>query len=501
MIKRDKTILWRWVLPLSVLFVVMLIFIICFSNATKAEAVSDVNTQLIDEASKYALKLDQKFRHIKTAGEMTCAILSIQGIEGRSTNVQQCLQAVVEKTGVYLAIFVKKNGEAFDQNGNPVEIENISYIETLDSSDKADQFLFLTDDEIQGRSCLLLKIPAKDGRGELLLYYPLEAIAEQMNTGTENHEDTFALIMSSDGTIKVHNNVKTNFTQKANLWDNVDSNYNVTLNKAKRLVKGANAQGVLQAAAQGEERSLVYVSLDIADSLLVLGVDQKYVEERQQYLYRSGNKTTYQLASIFAIFLVVIVVLNVVNGRKSVENSKVLEEKADTDLLTGLNNKLATERKIKEYMREHPNSKALLFVLDIDNFKKINDTMGHAFGDEVLRELGRYLGSNFRVTDVVGRTGGDEFTIFLKNLKDDPTTIRESQKLINFFRSFQVGEYVKYSATASIGAAVFPEDGKDFESMYKAADQALYKAKKRGKNQLAFYDDRDRKTENVQSDH
>ena len=121
--------------------------------------------------------------------------------------------------------------------------------------------------------------------------------------------------------------------------------------------------------------------------------------------------------------------------------------------------------------------------------------------EQVLRKLGRYLGSNFRVTDVVGRTGGDEFTIFLKNLKDDPATIRESQKLINFFRSFQVGEYVKYSATASIGAAVFPEDGKDFESMYKAADQALYKAKKRGKNQLAFYDDRDRKTENVQSDH
>ena len=152
MIKRDKTILWRWVLPLSVLFAVMLIFIICFSNATKAEAVSDVNTQLIDEASKYALKLDQKFRHIKTAGEMTCTILSIQGIEGRSTNLQQCLQAVVEKTGVYLAIFVKRNGEAFDQNGNPVEIENISYAEMLDPSDEADQFLFLTDDEIQGRS-------------------------------------------------------------------------------------------------------------------------------------------------------------------------------------------------------------------------------------------------------------------------------------------------------------------------------------------------------------
>ena len=133
-------------------------------------------------------------------------------------------------------------------------------------------------------------------------------------------------------------------------------------------------------------------------------------------------------------------------------------------------------------MADYPDSLAVMFVLDIDNFKKINDTMGHAFGDEVLRELGRQIGVNFRVTDIIGRTGGDEFTIFLKNLKDDSNTIREAQKLEYFFRHFQVGDYVKYSATASIGAAVFPAD-----------DAALYKAKKRGKNQLAFFDDRDRK--------
>ena len=71
--------------------------------------------------------------------------------------------------------------------------------------------------------------------------------------------------------------------------------------------------------------------------------------------------------------------------------------------------------------------------------------------------------------------------------------MREAQKLVNFFKNFQVGEYVKYSATASIGAAVFPADGADFDTLYMAADQALYKAKKRGKNQLAFYDDRDQK--------
>lgn len=78
--------------------------------------------------------------------------------------------------------------------------------------------------------------------------------------------------------------------------------------------------------------------------------------------------------------------------------------------------------------------------------------------------------------------------------------MKEAQKLEYFFKNFQVGEYVKYSATASIGAAVFPADGEDFEALYKSADQALYKAKKRGKNQIAFYDDRDRQKQTVQSD-
>ena len=115
--------------------------------------------------------------------------------------------------------------------------------------------------------------------------------------------------------------------------------------------------------------------------------------------------------------------------------------------------------------------------------------MGHAFGDEVLRSLGLEIRAYFRFSDIIGRTGGDEFMIFLKGMKDDEVIMKEARKLDFFFKNFQAGEYVKYSATASIGAAVFPRDAADFESLYKAADKALYKAKQRGKNQIAFYDD------------
>ena len=159
----------------------------------------------------------------------------------------------------------------------------------------------------------------------------------------------------------------------------------------------------------------------------------------------------------------------------------------DTDLLTGLNNKMATERKIQEYIEQNPDKQCLFFLFDIDNFKKINDTLGHAFGDEVLRSLGQQLSNEFRVTDIIGRTGGDEFILFLKDIKDDEILEKEATRFANFFHSFQAGEYVKYSATSSIGATVYPRDAKDYHGLYTTADTALYEAKRQGKNRMVFY--------------
>lgn len=251
--------------------------------------------------------------------------------------------------------------------------------------------------------------------------------------------------------------------------------------------------GSVALSSDGEERTLVYSSIGVNGWSLVIGVDKEYVKNAQDRMWIKTIKMLCQLLGVMMLFYVLFAISNYLGKKKNAERSRNLQEKADTDLLTGLNNKLATERKIKEYMRENANSLGMLFVLDIDNFKKINDTMGHVFGDEVLRTLGKHIGANFRVTDIIGRTGGDEFMIFLKDLKDDADTLHQAEKLVKFFHGFQAGEYVKYSATASIGAAVFPDHGSDFESLYKSADKALYKAKERGKNQLAFYDDRDRR--------
>ena len=102
--------------------------------------------------------------------------------------------------------------------------------------------------------------------------------------------------------------------------------------------------------------------------------------------------------------------------------------------------------------------------------------------------MSKEIRTDFRMTDIIGRTGGDEFMVFLKDVTDDLIVEREANRITKFFHDFKAGgDYVKYSASASIGAAIFPDDAKTFKDLYMAADQALYKAKKRGKNQLVFY--------------
>ena len=169
------------------------------------------------------------------------------------------------------------------------------------------------------------------------------------------------------------------------------------------------------------------------------------------------------------------------------ENTR-LRVLAEHDWLTGLYNRRAAEAHVDEALLK--NGGGMLLVLDIDHFKQVNDRYGHLIGDALLCEAARTLRDIFFPRDIIGRVGGDEFMVFLKGISTEENILKEAAKVETFFKGFQAGEYVKYKATASIGVAIYPQEGADFETLYKAADQGLYKAKKRGKNQLAFYRER-----------
>lgn len=177
--------------------------------------------------------------------------------------------------------------------------------------------------------------------------------------------------------------------------------------------------------------------------------------------------------------------LDITAERKKMENLRHIAEK---DALTGIYNRSEVERQIKEYIEEHKDAVAALFMIDTDDFKRINDTKGHMIGDMVLAEMATGMKKIMRDTDVVGRIGGDEFTVFMKDIQSLDDVKKKATDLINMFRHLFETEKSPVSVTCSIGIAIYPEDGSSFKDLYVKADQALYQAKSQGKNSYIIYD-------------
>lgn len=165
-----------------------------------------------------------------------------------------------------------------------------------------------------------------------------------------------------------------------------------------------------------------------------------------------------------------------------------LRRRAERDALTGLFNREETERQIFRYLEEQPEKICALYMIDTDNFKQVNDSQGHLFGDAVLTELAAGMKKLTRQTDVVGRIGGDEFTIFLKDIPSREVAAQKAEQLLSMFRGLFRDDRQMFQISCSIGVSIYPEDGLDFQTLYRSADQALYQAKSQGKNQYVIFD-------------
>lgn len=176
-----------------------------------------------------------------------------------------------------------------------------------------------------------------------------------------------------------------------------------------------------------------------------------------------------------------------IDTRKNKESELVI--KARQDPLTGLLNKMVTQENINEFTRKNPNTSCALIVFDIDNFKHFNDTMGHLFGDEVIKETANALRRIFSKDSFVGRIGGDEFCVFVKDISDVAALVTRMGKIQDAFSKITLGQKTNFRVTCSIGISLFPDMGADFDELFSCADMALYSIKNNGRNSYAFYTD------------
>jgi diguanylate cyclase (GGDEF)-like protein/PAS domain S-box-containing protein len=190
------------------------------------------------------------------------------------------------------------------------------------------------------------------------------------------------------------------------------------------------------------------------------------------------------------------VVGKIVNIDEKKRELQYLKAKADTDSATGVLNKQTTEDMIKSFLSgEGRFGKHAMLMIDIDDFKTINDDFGHRAGDAIIAALGTELNRIFRTSDIKGRVGGDEFMVLMKDIDSEGRDFiaHKAKDICQLFGNYKFEGKKRINFSASIGIAFYDVDGSSYEELYEAADQALYKSKNAKKGTFAFYDRTDAK--------
>lgn len=229
----------------------------------------------------------------------------------------------------------------------------------------------------------------------------------------------------------------------------------------------------------------------IGQSKIKCGGDTYYVDitatqRTNWYLVTYSNKKTiisyfFKIEIIMAAVAVIVSAILVVLTQRYAQEMKTMYNKAKTDKLTKLLNREGFEENVNALMNEHP-AQGILLIMDLDNFKSINDTLGHPVGDKVLIEFAGLLDSFFnRTLDLTSRMGGDEFAVFIGRDVSDINMDALMKKFLGKMKETFDAEYADYNLTASVGGAFVYENAK-YAELYNKADIKLYEVKQKGKN-------------------
>lgn len=217
-----------------------------------------------------------------------------------------------------------------------------------------------------------------------------------------------------------------------------------------------------------------------------------------QIILKEKNYVEYYILTIGAIAAIIAIGLSIILSfgiSGSVDKTFTsLNRKAHIDLLTGVLNKRSFEERVEAILKKASDAEYYaLILIDVDNFKGVNDTLGHAYGDKVLAGVGEILRNTFQPEDTPGRLGGDEFCVLMKMKDADSDAERlaaideKCAELGAVFRNTYTGDDKNYKVSASIGVSVYPTKGTSFLELYKKADSALYLSKKKGKDTFTIY--------------
>lgn len=333
-----------------------------------------------------------------------------------------------------------------------------------------------------GNEVLVLAVPIHQG-GEVVgvIYgtFTRDALSELLRT-VRFGEQSASVLITGDGTILART-VDT---------DLIDADSEKLQEAIPGLAIASTAEGQFYTYQSGERTNiLVLRPVGFHDWYFGMVVPRAIVSEQSDRVLRYVLLVMLEVAFVVASLLLYIFL----TGKRNESEKRKLTERAQTDSLTGILNKMSFRDAVEDALKEAGDREVCaLYIIDLDDFKHVNDSLGHAMGDRVLSDAAGKLRRVFRDTDLVGRIGGDEFAAFLRCPRDrvaetDALVQGKAVTVCEDLRQVYEANGARVQVSASVGVACYPAQGGDYETLYKNADKALYSAKRGGKSRYEAY--------------
>jgi len=312
------------------------------------------------------------------------------------------------------------------------------------------------------------------------LFYVMSADITQ-NTEKQNHQlltlEQYQTILNLKNNVLFDWNVEHDQITVSKQWEDIFGYEPITGNLAARLDKDSHFHPEDIPLLLQHIRALTSGSSYQAMEARIAKADGRYLWCRIQ--------ATATCDSSGALTRIVGTIINIDNEKQA---AKHLQEQAERDALTRLYNKSAARRQSEEYLTGTSSPNCAFLIIDMDNFKQINDTYGHLFGDTVLSQAAKELRKLFRSQDIIARIGGDEFLVVMRGISDQELIAHRCRRLLAAIKSLFPKQLSKTPLGCSIGISLCPAAGISYQELFQHADQALYLAKNDGRNTYHFYD-------------
>lgn len=463
----------------------ILIFFTCVQRAVEVNSREIMMTDVSRQSEHMRKILDIHYQYLKEiASEM-----------GKSDQLfspenKYRLVSVYEKTELERTALIDTEGNAYYDNGMTKNVahrryfqEAIQGIQTI-----SDPLESSVDQEIR----VVLGVPVyKDGEiiGVLGGSFNVGALSRLLFADLFGGEGSCSIVTSDGDVIAFESG--TSSDRKVTYGTNMFEYYNEknlneehTLESLKTEFQEGNTGLIKLSLGERNEsdRYLAYMPLGYNDWMICYAVPVKAAQQDYAFISR------YELIFMgsFCILVAILIVYIALHNHKEKEK---LVRSAQLDALTGVYNKENTQKFIDNILNMKKQKVLSGFmILDMDHFKEINDTYGHAVGDKVLQTFGGFLQSQFRDLDVVGRIGGDEFVVLLYDIGTREIMEARVKSLQEKIRALEIPELQGHQFTSSVGIAFAPKDGETFMELYRRADNALYQTKRGGRDGYTVYE-------------